>query len=146
MQRGKTTIIRKIDELGRLVLPKDIRKQMDIHNGDLLELSCTQESLSIKKYSSIREIVFLAEILLNSIYEYYHIEGLLLEDYEIIQYPTILSKKKLEKKLKDEECISIPIVLGEKEAGRLVFFSKEEQSRDLLTFATLFLKKYLEEC
>lgn len=146
MQRGKTTIIRKIDELGRLVLPKDIRKQMDIHNGDLLELSCTQESLSIKKYSSIREIVFLAEILLNSIYEYYHIEGLLLEDYEIIQYPTILSKKKLEKKLKDEECISIPIVLGEKEAGRLVFFSREEQSRDLLTFATLFLKKYLEEC
>lgn len=146
MQRGKTTIIRKIDELGRLVLPKDIRKQMDIHNGDLLELSCTQESLSIKKYSSIREIVFLAEVLLNSIYEYYHIEGLLLEDYEIIQYPTILSKKKLEKKLKDEECISIPIVLDEKEAGRLVFFSKEEQSRDLLTFATLFLKKYLEEC
>lgn len=146
MQRGKTTIIRKIDELGRLVLPKDIRKQMDIHNGDLLELSCTQESLSIKKYSSIREIVFLAEILLNSIYEYYHIEGLLLEDYEIIQYPTILSKKKLEKKLKDEECISIPIVLGEKEAGRLVFFSREEQSRNLLTFATLFLKKYLEEC
>lgn len=146
MQRGKTTIIRKIDELGRLVLPKDIRKQMDIHNGDLLELSCTQESLSIKKYSSIREIVFLAEILLNSIYEYYHIEGLLLEDYEIIQYPTILSKKKLEKKLKDEECISIPIVLGEKEAGRLVFFSREEQSRNLLAFATLFLKKYLEEC
>ncbi len=146
MQRGKTTIIRKIDELGRLVLPKDIRKQMDIHNGDLLELSCTQESLSIKKYSSIREIVFLAEILLNSIYEHYHIEGLLLEDYEIIQYPTTLSKKKLEKKLKDEECISIPIVLDEKEAGRLVFFSKEEQSRDLLSFATLFLKKYLEEC
>jgi len=98
MQRGKTTIIRKIDELGRLVLPKDIRKQLDIHNGDLLELSCTQESLSIKKYSSIREIVFLAEILLNSIYEHYHIEGLLLEDYEIIQYPTTLSKKKLEKK------------------------------------------------
>ncbi len=146
MQRGKTTIIRKIDELGRLVLPKDIRKQLDIHNGDLLELSCTQESLSIKKYSSIREIVFLAEILLNSIYEHYHIEGLLLEDYEIIQYPTTLSKKKLEKKLKDEECISIPIVLDEKEAGRLVFFSKEEQSRDLLSFATLFLKKYLEEC
>ena len=146
MQRGKTTIIRKIDELGRLVLPKDIRKQMDIHNGDLLELSCTQESLSIKKYSSIREIVFLAEILLNSIYEHYHIEGLLLEDYEIIQYPTTLSKKKLEKKLKDEECISIPIVLDEKEVGRLVFFSKEEQSRDLLSFATLFLKKYLEEC
>ena len=128
MQRGKTTIIRKIDELGRLVLPKDIRKQMDIHNGDLLELSCTQESLSIKKYSSIREIVFLFLFLLNSIYEHYHIEGLLLEDYEIIQYPTTLSKKKLEKKLKDEECISIPIVLDEKEAGRLVLFSKEEQS------------------
>lgn len=146
MQKGKTTIIRKIDELGRLVLPKDVRKQMDIHNGDLLELSCTAESLSIKKYSSIQEIGFLSEVLLNSIYEHYHIEGLLLEDYEIIQHPTKLSKKKLEKKLNEEECISLPIFIEEKEAGRLVFFSKEEKARELLTFIALFLKKYLEEC
>lgn len=146
MQRGKTTIIRKIDELGRLVLPKDIRKQMDIHNGDLLELTCTLESLAIKKYSSIQEISFLSEILLNSIYEYYHIEGMLLEDYEIIQYPSKLSKKKLEKKLNEEECISLPIFIEEKEAGRVVFFSKEESARELLSFVTLFLKKYLEEC
>lgn len=146
MQKGKTTIIRKIDELGRLVLPKDIRKQMDIHHGDLLELSCTPDSLSIKKYSSIQEIGFLSEVLLNSIYEYYHIEGMLLEDYEIIQYPSKISKKKLEKKLNEEECISLPIFIEEKEAGRLVFFSKEEQARNLLSFITLFLKKYLEEC
>lgn len=146
MQKGKTTIIRKIDELGRLVLPKDIRKQMDIHHGDLLELSCTLEALSIRKYSSIQEIGFLSEILLNSIYEHYHIEGLLLEDYEIIQHPSKVSKKKLEKKLNEEECISLPIFIEDKEAGRLVFFSKEESARNLLTFVTLFLKKYLEEC
>lgn len=146
MQKGKTTIIRKIDELGRLVLPKDVRKQMDIHQGDLLELSCTPESLFIRKYSSIQEISFLSEVLLNSIYEHYHIEGLLLEDYEIIQHPSKISKKKLEKKLNEEECISLPIFIEEKEAGRLVFFSKEENARNLLAFITLFLKKYLEEC
>jgi len=75
MQKGKNTIIRKIDELGRLVLPKDVRKQMDIHNGDLLELSCDSDNISISKYSSIREIGFLAEVLLNSLYECYHMEA-----------------------------------------------------------------------
>ncbi len=145
MQKGKNTIIRKIDELGRLVLPKDVRKQMDIHNGDLLELSCDSDNISISKYSSIREIGFLAEVLLNSLYECYHMEGLLLEDYEILRYPTALSKKKLEKKLKEEECISLPILLDDREVGRFVLFSKEEKAREFLSFITSFLRMYLEE-
>lgn len=145
MQKSKNTVIRKIDELGRLVLPKDVRKQMDIHNGDLLELACTPESLSITKYSSIHEIGFLTEVLLNSVYDYYHVEGLLLEDYEILRHPTLLSKKKLEKKLKEDDCISLPILLDSKEIGRIVFFSKEEKIREILSFVTLFLKNYLEE-
>ena len=33
-----TGIIRRIDDLGRVVIPKDVRKQCDIHEGDALEI------------------------------------------------------------------------------------------------------------
>ena len=35
----KTGIIRKIDDLGRIFIPKEIRRIMNIKEGDLLELS-----------------------------------------------------------------------------------------------------------
>ena len=145
MHKKKTTIIRKIDELGRLVLPRDVRKQMDIHSGDLLEINCTSDSLSITKYSSIEEIDFLAEILLNTIYEYYHVEGLLLEGDQIIRYPSFVTRKKLENKLLEENYVCMPILLDDKEAGKFLIFSSDEKWKDILSFITLFLKNYLEE-
>ena len=51
----KTTgITRRIDELGRIVIPKEIRKTMHIKAGELLEifLSDTQ-TISLKKYTAI---------------------------------------------------------------------------------------------
>ena len=33
-----TGIIRKIDDLGRIVIPKEIRRTMGIHNGDSIEI------------------------------------------------------------------------------------------------------------
>lgn len=38
-----TGIVRRIDELGRVVIPKEIRKQMRISDGDPLEIYTTDE-------------------------------------------------------------------------------------------------------
>ena len=46
-----TKIIRRIDELGRVVVPKEIRKTMRIKSGDALEFFAEDESLVLKKYS-----------------------------------------------------------------------------------------------
>ena len=35
----KTGIIRRIDDLGRIVIPKEIRRKFNMHEGDLLEIS-----------------------------------------------------------------------------------------------------------
>lgn len=37
-----TGIVRRIDELGRIVIPKEIRRTMRIRNGDPLQTSLTR--------------------------------------------------------------------------------------------------------
>ncbi|MDD5827295.1 MAG: stage V sporulation T C-terminal domain-containing protein [Bacilli bacterium] len=53
----KTTgIIRRIDDLGRIVIPKELRKSLRIKNGDSLEIFVDQEDIILKKYSPIESI------------------------------------------------------------------------------------------
>ena len=51
-----TGMVRKIDELGRLVIPKEIRKNMRIKNGDSLEIFVDDDSVILKKYSPIESV------------------------------------------------------------------------------------------
>lgn len=44
-------MIRKVDELGRIVIPHELRKALDIGSGDLLELGCEGETLTLRKFS-----------------------------------------------------------------------------------------------
>ena len=46
-----TGIIRRIDELGRIVIPKEIRKSLRIRVGENLEISVDGESIILKKFS-----------------------------------------------------------------------------------------------
>lgn len=42
-------IIRSLDELGRIVLPKDMRSHFNMNTGDLLQITTTEEGILIKK-------------------------------------------------------------------------------------------------
>lgn len=45
-----TGIVRRIDDLGRVVIPKEIRRTMSISEGDPMEIFTTSDSVVIKKY------------------------------------------------------------------------------------------------
>lgn len=52
-----TGIVRRIDDLGRVVVPKEIRRTLRIREGDPLEIFTDKEGESIlKKYSPIGEL------------------------------------------------------------------------------------------
>lgn len=52
-----TGIVRRIDDLGRVVIPKEIRRTMRIREGDPLEIYTTHEGEVIfKKYSIMNEL------------------------------------------------------------------------------------------
>ncbi len=52
-----TGIVRRIDDLGRVVIPKEIRRTMRIREGDPLEIfTDTEGEVILKKYSPIGEL------------------------------------------------------------------------------------------
>ena len=45
-----TGIVRRVDELGRIVIPKEIRKNLHIKDGDPLEMYIDNDGLVLKPY------------------------------------------------------------------------------------------------
>ncbi|MDW2800508.1 AbrB/MazE/SpoVT family DNA-binding domain-containing protein [Clostridium boliviensis] len=60
-------VIRKIDHLGRLVLPKDIRNSMGLADGSSLEILATDEGILLKKYSAELSLISDIENLQRSV-------------------------------------------------------------------------------
>ena len=57
-----TGIVRRIDDLGRVVIPKEIRKTLRIKEGTPLEIFTDREGqIILKKYSPIGELTSFAE-------------------------------------------------------------------------------------
>lgn len=45
-----TGVVRKVDELGRVVLPIELRRNLDIHEKDALEIFVDNDKIILKKY------------------------------------------------------------------------------------------------
>ena len=54
-------MIRRIDELGRVVIPKEIRRSMRLGEGAELEIIADEESLVLKKYSALSDLASVAK-------------------------------------------------------------------------------------
>lgn len=64
-----TGIVRRIDELGRVVIPKEIRRTLRIREGDPLEIFTDREGeVILKKYSPIGELGDFAKEYAESIF------------------------------------------------------------------------------
>ena len=48
-----TGIVRKVDELGRIVLPIELRRTLDIAEKDAIEIYVDGESIILKKYEPV---------------------------------------------------------------------------------------------
>lgn len=65
-----TGIVRRIDDLGRVVIPKEIRRTLRIREGDPLEIFTDRDGgVILKKYSPIGELSEFANEYCESLYE-----------------------------------------------------------------------------
>lgn len=65
-----TGIVRRIDDLGRVVIPKEIRRTLRIREGDPLEIFVDREGeVILKKYSPIGELGEFAKEYVDSLHE-----------------------------------------------------------------------------
>src|SRR5574342_600535 len=65
-----TGIVRRIDDLGRVVIPKEIRRTLRIREGDPLEIFVDRDGeVILKKYSPISELSDFAKEYAEALYD-----------------------------------------------------------------------------
>ena len=68
-----TGIIRRIDDLGRIVIPKEIRKTMHIRESDPLEIFTERDgAIILKKYSPMVELAAFAALFITGFSSYFY--------------------------------------------------------------------------
>lgn len=85
----KTTgIVRKIDELGRIVIPKEIRKRLKIDSGDEVDIAVEEECVILSKYFPIHQDSIIVKALCDTLKEVYNCDIIVTDTHKVI-YNTI---------------------------------------------------------
>lgn len=80
-----TGIVRRIDDLGRVVIPKEIRRTLRIREGDPLEIFVAREGeVILKKYSPINELGHFAAEYAEALYDSIHFPVFICDRDEVI--------------------------------------------------------------
>lgn len=56
-----TGIVRKVDDLGRVVLPIELRRNLGIGIGDPLEIYTENDAIVLKRYNAVDDVASVAE-------------------------------------------------------------------------------------
>src|SRR5690625_4127091 len=95
-----TGIVRRIDDLGRVVIPKEIRRTLRIREGDQLEMFVDREGeVILKKYSPISELGHFATEYAESLFDSLHHPVLICDRDEIIALAGVSKKDYLNKRI-----------------------------------------------
>ncbi len=98
----KTTgIIRRIDDLGRIVIPKELRRNLRIKTGDSLEIFVENDDVILKKYSPMESIEEAADRYVESFNKVIHHNVIVTDKDKVIAASGILKKKYLGKSISE---------------------------------------------
>lgn len=113
-----TGIVRRIDELGRIVIPIEIRRTMNIREGDPLEIFVDRDGeVILKKYSAIAELGEFAQAIVESLNESTGLVAMMADRDEVVAVAGATPREVLAKRIG-------PVVL------------KAMDDRETLTFTT----------
>lgn len=103
-----TGVVRRIDELGRIVIPKEIRRSLGIKDGASLEIYVDRDVVALKKHSTMNNLIELANIYSETVYTTMKAEMFITDRDNIISCPNSRKKEYLNKQVSSflEECIT----------------------------------------
>lgn len=147
-----TGMTRRIDDLGRIVIPKEIRKQLKIQEGQSIEIFLNEDKdIVLRKYSELSALDKQAYTILETLFDTYFI-SVLLTDRQQVRYAVsknkdlyigkslsnqmveMLSKRKsmrgshyeiIEDFREQKETLIYPLVLNGDLLGSLVFMAEK---------------------
>lgn len=91
--------IKNIDNLGRIVIPMDIRRKLNICTGDVLSISCSNNSVILNKYCSFDNNNRI-NLIIDYFIEYFHLNIILVNKEYVIRSNVINNLLKFEDKIK----------------------------------------------
>ncbi|MBO8127336.1 MAG: AbrB/MazE/SpoVT family DNA-binding domain-containing protein [Firmicutes bacterium] len=98
-----TGIVRRIDDLGRVVIPKEIRRTLRIRENDPLEIFTDRDGeIIFKKYAPMGDLGDFAQEYADSLYESTGNITLIIDEDEVIAVNGIPKKNVLGKTITDE--------------------------------------------
>lgn len=98
-----TGIVRRIDDLGRVVIPKEIRRTMRIREGDPLEIYTDREGEVIfKKYSPIGELASFSAQYAETLHKTCSLSVVICDRDTVIACAGVPKKEYAEHRLSDE--------------------------------------------
>ncbi len=119
-----TGIVRRIDDLGRVVIPKEIRRTMRIREGDPLEIYTDRDGEVIfKKYSPIGELGDFASQYAESLFKTVGFPVCITDKDSVIAVSGAAKKEFIEKRISDD----MEKILEEKTS----FIQKDNSAKDM---------------
>ena len=130
--------IKRIDELGRIVIPKDIRKRLSIKTNDTLEIGMDGDKIVLNKRIAIKEYNDYVKTLLTILTNYSGIKFLATNREDIIFNNTAIKGFEVKKyinmslyemdKVKDEICSGCdirPVIIDSNVEGIIIVINSE---------------------
>ena len=162
----KSGITRRIDELGRIVIPKEIRINLGIREGEPLEIYVENNSIIIKKFSQVENIKDISNKICNIISDVCKIDLMITDREKIIVTSSklkTLTNKSLTKEMKalidnresyisekidnfidlNKYFIMIPIITSTDCSGLIIIVS-EEKNKENLVYAKIASKLIID--
>lgn len=165
-----TGIVRRLDELGRVVIPKEIRNVLRLREGEQIEISMQDETLTLRKYSRLgegfEEVEKLCQTLKKSAkcqvfavdslrYVFSTVDGLLGEETSESILEAMEKRKSIiveEAKMSDSKSVTMPtlyiapiVACGDLYGALIIGGEKiEEEQKKLCDFAVGFLVGCIE--
>ena len=142
-----TGIVRKIDELGRIVLPKEMRKCLNINTGDDFQIRLEDEKIILEKYSYLKNYEQEILSIINCFISETTYDISLVDNSKIINKNNEIIDQKLDRLIQERkifECknieelelnknliiegryIILPIVVNSDLLGSLIIVSKDD--------------------
>ncbi|MDE5565377.1 MAG: AbrB/MazE/SpoVT family DNA-binding domain-containing protein, partial [Anaeroplasmataceae bacterium] len=85
-----TGIVRRVDELGRIVIPKEIRTRMKMDSGDLVDICISEEQVVLSKFQPLDHDSQIVEAFCDSLKDTYHSDIIITDSHQIL-YNTLSS-------------------------------------------------------
>ena len=124
--------IRRVDCLGRIVLPKQVRKFYSLEEGSRLELTCDKESIVLKKSCLLKDNSLLISFI-NAFYEQFNKSVIAVFDNEIVAASSKFKSEVGERidKLSQVEKTVFELDLTGDKMGQIVVFGKINKEEEL---------------